>query len=256
MSTSVYAYSSRKRDDEEIITALQHLAEEHPGYGFWTMYRILRREGHRWNHKRVYRVYTSIRMNLRRKHKRRVPARVKNPLTHPIGPNIVWSMDFMSDSLQSGRSFRILNVIDDFNREALAVIADISLSSLRVIRELEQLIEWRGVPDAIRVDNGPEFTAYAFREWCDGHNIEIRYIQPGKPTQNSFVERFNRSYRTEVLNAWMFESLSQVRAMSAEWQHVYNSKRPHQSLENLTPREFLLKYGKLCEFPTFQQDKC
>ncbi len=117
-------------------------------------------------------------MNLRGKHKRRVPVRVKNPLTHPIGPNIVWSMDFMSGSLQSGRSFRILKVIDDFNREALVVVADISLSRLRVIRELEQLIEWCGVPAAIRVDNGPEFTSYVFIEWCDSHNIDIRYSSP------------------------------------------------------------------------------
>ncbi len=146
----------------------------------------------------------------------------------------------MSDSLQSSRSFRILNVIDDYNREALAVVSDISLSSPRIVRELERLIEWRGAPEAIRVDNGPEFTSHKFVEWCEGHKIEIRYIQPGKPTQNSFIKRFNRSYRTEVLNIWMFDSLDQVRAMSAEWQCKYNAERPHKSLEKLTPLEFLL----------------
>jgi putative transposase len=206
LSTSVYYYKAKGSNDTEVVEVLDRLASEHPTYGFRKMFSMLRNEGYLWNHKRVYRVYKKMKLNVRRKRKRRVPARVKEPLTLPVNNNIVWSMDFMHDSLSYGKTFRVLNIIDDFNREALWNVVDVSIGSLRLIRELDRLIGYRGKPEAIRVDNGPEFTSANFQIWCKEKNIEIKYIQPGKPVQNSLIERFNRSYREEVLNAYLFVS--------------------------------------------------
>ncbi len=185
-----------------------------------------------------------MKLNVRRKRKRRVPQRVKEPLTLPIDKNIVWSMGFIQDSLSYGKTFRVLNVMDDFNREALWNVVDVSIGSRRLVRELDRLIAVRGKPEAIRVDNGPEFTSANFQIWCKENNIAIKYIQPGKPVQNSLVERFNRSYRQEVLEAYLFDSLSQVRILSEQWMEHYNKRRPHEALQNLTSKEFLAKYGK------------
>ncbi len=196
-----------------------------------------------------------MRLNLRRKYKKRLPARVKEPLLQPIFPNVTWSMDFMHDGLMQGRKFRSFNVIDDYNREALNLTIDTSISSRRVIRELDKLIAWRGKPDNLRVDNGPEFIAARLAEWCEKKGIVLKFIQKGKPTQNAYVERFNRTFRQEVLDNYAFESLSQARKLSSAWMWMYNNERPHSSLKYMTPRQFLLKYGKLSiEFPTFQQD--
>lgn len=256
ISSFVYHYKPKPKNDQAIITALEVLAEGHSRWGFWMMYHNLRNHGKKWNHKRVYRVYLSLGMNFRRKYKRRLPARIKEPLVLPIGPNITWSMDFMHDTLVNGRKIRTLNIIDDFNREVLQIAIDTSLNSKRVIRELEQLISWRGIPDRIRVDNGPEFIAAALELWCQDpeRNIELSFIQKGKPSQNGYIERFNRSYREEVLSAFLFESIQQVKEITQQWMWEYNNIRPHKSLMNLPPTKFLLKYGKLTEFPTFQQD--
>lgn len=254
ISTSVYYYKAKRKDDSEVIEQLSLLADLHKTWGFWMMYHRLRKLQYMWNHKRVYRIYSAMRLNLRNKRKKRLPARVKAPLVCPIGPNITWSLDFMHDTLTSGRSVRTLNVIDDFNREALSIAVDTGLPAQRVIRELEQLIEWRGKPEKIRSDNGPEFVADSLAEWCQGQGIEWEYIQPGKPTQNSLIERFNRTFRQDVLDSYMFDSLAEVRKYAQAWVWMYNNVRPHSSLGHLTPVEFLLKYGKLSEFPTFQQD--
>lgn len=255
LSTSVYYYRVKRKDDREIIDQLSALAEAHQQWGFWMMYHRLRKMHYRWNHKRVYRVYSLMRLNLRNKRKKRLPARVKAPLLRPIAPNITWSLDFMHDTLVNGKTIRTLNVIDDFNREALSITVDTSLPAVRVIRELNKLLEWRGNPEKIRSDNGPEFIAEVISEWCKANGIEWEYIQPGKPTQNSLIERFNRTFRQDVLNSYMFENLSQVRNYANAWLWMYNNERPHSALEYLTPVEFLLKYGKLsAEFPTFQQD--
>lgn len=256
ISSSVFYYRPIKKSDYEIIDALEALALGHPRWGFWMMYHHFRNQGKKWNHKRVYRVYLSLNMNLRRKHKKRLPSRIKEPLVLPIGPNITWSMDFMHDTLINGRKIRTLNIIDDFNREVLQIAIDTSLNSKRVIRELEQLISWRGAPDRIRVDNGPEFISAALEAWCSDpkRNIDLKFIQKGKPSQNGYIERFNRTYREEVLSAFLFESIEQVKEITHQWIWEYNNIRPHASLMNLPPVQFLLKYGKLSEFPTFQQD--
>lgn len=152
-----------------------------------------------------------------------------------------WSMDFMSDALASGRKFRTLNVIDDCNREALVIEIATSIASKRVIRTLEQLIDWRGKPAAIRVDNGPEFTSADFTSWGKEKEINIHYIQPGKPMQNGYIERFNGSYRREILDAYLFFDLEEVRQLTEKWIEEYNTRRPHEALGNLTPSEWLLK---------------
>lgn len=200
-----------------------------------------------------------MRLNLRNKRKKRLPTRVKEPLLRPISPNITWSIDFMHDTLRCGKKIRSLNIIDDFNREVLAITVDNSLPSSRVIRELCQLVEWRGKPERIRVDNGPEFIAQALKDWCRDQSIELIYIQPGKPTQNSLIERFNRTFRQEVLDCLIFSSTRELRTFAQAWMWMYNNERPHSALGYLTPHEFLLKYGKLqqeqrIEFPTFQQE--
>ena len=151
-------------------------------------------------------------------------------------PNQVWSIDFMSDSLVDGRKFRLLNIMDDFNRESLAVEVDTSLPSLRVIRVLQKLIEQRGIPANLRCDNGPEFISHKLEQWCTDRKITIQFIQPGKPMQNGYIERKNGSMRRELLNPYLFNSLPEVRWLSEEWRLDYNTERPHQSLGYLSPR--------------------
>ena len=200
-STAMYQKRT-KAEDEYIIDALNQLVEKHPSIGFWKCYYRLRHQGHKWNHKRVYRVYTALRMNIRRKAKRRLPARVKQVLFQPERINQVWSVDFMHDSLWDGRTYRLLNILDDYNREIVAIETDTSLPALRVIRVLERLKETRGLPEMIRVDNGPEFISRKLDLWCKENKVMLMFIQPGKPTQNAFVERCNKSIREELLNAW------------------------------------------------------
>lgn len=236
-SRSGYYYRKQK-DDSEVIGKLQELADKNPTHGFRKLFSYLRREGRAWNHKKVYRVYKLLKMNKRRKMKRRLPSRVKQPLTQPIKINNSWSMDFMSDSLASGRKIRTLNIIDDCSREILAIEIATSIPAERVVRTLNRLIEWRGKPNMIRVDNGPEFTATCFTTWAENHGIKVQYIQPGKPMQNGFIERFNGTYRKEVLDAYLFFEISEVQTISNDWAKEYNEHRPHESLGNKTPAEW------------------
>ncbi len=235
-------YRARKvRDDSAVIDALHTLLERKPRWGFWLCYKALRRAGHKWNHKRVWRVYRSLGLNVRRRAKKRVPARIKQPLTVPDRPNQCWSADFMSDTLYSGRRFRTFNLMDDFNREMLAIEVDTSLPSERVIRVLEQVVAWRGSPERLRVDNGPEFLAAVLDEWAQAHGVELIFIQPGKPSQNAYIERLNGTYRYELLDAYVFETLDEVRELTHHWLEEYNTERPHNSLGDLTPEEYLAK---------------
>lgn len=236
---STIQYKSVPKDDGELIDHLHELVDKHPAIGFWKCYYRIRKKGFPWNHKRVYRVYTALKLNIRRRHKKRLPARIKQALFQPEAMNQVWSIDYMSDSLWDGRKFRLLNVMDDYNREILAMEADLSLPALRVIRVLEYLKEFRGLPQMIRVDNGPEFISDALDQWCREHKITLAYIQPGKPTQNAFVERCNGNIRREFLNASVFYTLSEVQTKMEEWMHDYNHHRPHQALNFRTPVELL-----------------
>jgi len=205
------------------------------------MFDLLRREGKSWNHKRVYRVYRALKLNLRRRGKRRLPSRNPQPLAVPEALNQCWSIDFMSDSLMTGRRFRTFNVVDDYNREALAIEVDLNLPAQRIIRVLDRVALARGYPEKMRMDNGPELTSVALAEWAEAHRIHLDFIQPGKPTQNSYIERFNRTYRTEVLDMYVFRDLDEVREITRSWIKEYNEERPHQSLGKLTPTEYRIK---------------
>jgi putative transposase len=258
LSQSAAYYKSRK-DDSAVIAKLQSLAQQHPTRGFGVYYGRIRNEGLLWNHKRVKRVYDLLKLNLRRKHKRRLPNREKIALEQPETINKKWSMDFMSDALTDGRKFRTFNLIDDFNREVLAVEADTSLPAKRVVRVLERVIGERGKPVAIRVDNGPEFISNTMEEFCKKQHIQLQFIKPGKPMQNGYVERFNRTYREDVLDAYLFDNLREVRELSEKWMQDYNANHPHQSLGGMSPIGYrhAVESGKLstrkstAEFTTF-----
>lgn len=240
LSRSMYYYQPRK-DDTPVMEKLRQLAERHPREGQDKYCSRIRSEGTGWNRKRVRRVYLLMNLNHRRRMKKRLPARVKEPLTVPLGPNQTWSMDFMGDALLSGRRFRTLNIIDDFNREGLSIEPGFSIGSAAVAKVLDRLLKERGRPERIRVDNGPEFIAHALRQWSEDNQVALQFIQPGKPMQNAFIERFNRSFRTAVLDANHFMDLEQVRLLSDEFLEDYNHHRPHESLENLSPVQYRLK---------------
>ncbi len=237
---SVYRYRPRPNRDGEIIKLLLELAHGRPEQGFGKLFKRMRRLGHGWNHKRVYRVYCGLKMNKRRKGKRRLPTRNPAPLAVSQAMNECWSADFMSDALWDGRRFRTFNVVDDFNREALAIVVDFSLTAERVVRELERIAAVRGYPLKLRTDNGPEFIALALADWAEQHGVTLEFIKPGKPMQNGFIERFNRSYREAVLDMFVFQTLNEVREQTETWLKEYNEERPHDSLGDLTPKEYLL----------------
>lgn len=211
------------------------MAEKKPNEGQDKFYARIRNEGIVWNKKRIRRVYKNLGMNKRKKTRKRITGRVKVPLVIPEHPNDTWSMDFMHDVLMNGRKFRTINIIDDFNREALTIEAYFSIGSNRVITVLERLIRESGKPRMIRVDNGPEFISTALGDWCYDKGIKLHFIQPGKPNQNSYIERFNRSYRDDVLDVHLFEDLSQVRDYTEIFREDYNLYRPHESLNNISP---------------------
>ena len=238
ISRTAYYYEPKLNDDDAIVDKLTELTDKHTRWGFPKCYKRLRKLGYVWNHKRVYRVYTAMKLNLRRKAKRRLPARAPEPLTVPNSLGHTWSMDFMSDKLHNNSRFRTFNVIDDYNRELLGIDIGTSIPSLRVIRYLDQLAQCHGYPNKIRVDNGSEFTSNVFTDWAAANNILIDYIKPGCPYQNAYIERFNRSYRNEVLDCYLFNNLNEVRQLTDEWIEVYNHERPHDSLNDMTPAEF------------------
>ena len=227
------------RRDAAVMAALTDAVARYPRWGFWKLFARLRAEGHPWNHKHVYRVYCALRLNLPRRTTRRVPRRIRQPLAAPPQLNRTWALDFMTETLYDQRRARLLTVMDEGNREGLEIAMGLSLPSRRVVRVLSELVALHGRPTALRMDNGPEFTAQPLVDWCAEHGVAMHYIQPGKPDQNAYIERFNRTYRTEVLNAHLFESIAELRAATDAWLRVYNSERPHDSLGRVPPLTFL-----------------
>ncbi len=225
--------------DGAVREAVLAVVEQHGRWGFWKCFDRLRLLGHRWNHKRVHRVYCALRLNLPRRTKRRVPTRLRRPLVAPGRLNGIWALDFMHDALYCGRRFRTFNVLDEANREGLGIEVGHSIPAERVVRVLEQLVALYGRPDAFRLDNGPEFTAVVFTTWCEAQGIALLYIQPGKPDQNAFMERFNRTYREEVLDAYVFDAIREVQTVTDDWLPTYNDDRPHDALGRIPPTRFL-----------------
>lgn len=241
ISQTGYRYQRKlSTKNTEIADWLVRLTSTHRHWGFGLCYLYLRNvKGFRWNHKRVYRIYRELELNLRIKPKKRLVRETPQPLEVPDRSNVVWSMDFMHDQLEDGRSFRLLNVIDDFNREGLGIEVDFSLPALRVTRTLDRIIEWRGKPEAIRCDNGPEYISETLQSWAEQRGIQINYIQPGNPQQNAYIERYNRTVRYEWLAQYLFESISQVQDFAERWLWTYNHERPNMAIGGITPKQKL-----------------
>lgn len=241
LSESGYRYIAKLSDENKRIAHwLTDITTRNNTWGFGLCFLFLRNiKGFGWNHKRVYRIYCELKLNLRIKPKQRIIRALPAPLVVPEYPNHTWSMDFMHDQLSDGRSFRTFNVIDDFNREGLALDVDFSLTAGRVIRSLEQLIEWRGKPACLRCDNGPEYISLQLQEWAIKHQITLLYIQPGKPQQNAYIERFNRTVRYDWLNQYAFSYIDEVQNFATRWLWSYNHERPHMGLGGITPMQKL-----------------
>jgi len=231
VSESCYRYQPKlTSENDEIADWLVRLTGMHSDWGFGLCFDYLRNvQGYSWNHKRVYRIYCELALNLRIRSRRRLNRHKPEPLKQPLRANQMWSIDFMHDQLSDGRNYRLFNVIDDYRREGLVIEAGFSLPSIRVIRTLSQLIEWRGKPSVIRCDNGPEFISHEFTNWAKKHSIRIEYIQPGKPQQNAYIERHNRTIRYSWVSKHLFETLEEVQDYATRWLWFYNHERPHKA---------------------------
>lgn len=241
ISETCYRYQGRlSEENARIADWLVRLTHHQRNWGFGLCFLHLRNvQGFAWNHKRVYRIYRDLELNLRIKPKQRIVRERPEPLAVPEAINQVWSMDFMHDSLQDGRSYRLFNVIDDFNREGPGIEVDFSLPAERVIRSLERIIEWRGQPAMIRCDNGPEHVSHLLTTWAEKHGIRIQYIQPGKPQQNAYIERYNRTVRYDWLGQYLFASIREVQDFATRWLWIYNNERPNMGLGGITPKQKL-----------------
>ncbi len=242
VARSTIRYTGRRGDDP-IREPLRALAALRPRWGDRRLHVRLPRDGWVCNHKRVYRLYRQEQLAVRRRKRRRLPAAARVVLPLPTQPNERWSMDFMSDTLATGRTFRTLNIVDDASRECLAIEVDHGLASLRVIRVLEQLAETRGLPRQIIVDNGPEFTSRALDAWAYKRRGGLHFLRPGQPVDNAFIESFNGKFRDECLNENWFLDLADARTKIEAWRQDYNTVRPHSALGNRTPAEYAKEAG-------------
>jgi putative transposase len=245
ISRSTIRYQHRRQDDPSIRARLQTLAAERPRFGYRRLHVLLRREGHRINHKRVYRLYQAAGLAVRRRTRKRV---ARTRVVHSaIGqmPNANWTLDFVSDALDWGRRIRVLSVLDSCTREALAIEVNTSLPSAAVIRVLEHVIDDRGQPGEIVMDNGPELTSRRLDQWAYERGIQLRFIEPGKPVQNALIESFNGRLRDECLNQHWFTSLAHAQQIIEDWRRDYNQVRPHSSLGYRTPKEVHQQFIRL-----------
>jgi putative transposase len=231
-------YRSQRPDDGRLRERMKALADERRRFGYRRLHILLRREGYVVNHKRLFRLYREERLIVRRRGGRKRAMGTRAPITLPLQPNQRWSLDFVSDQLLDGRRFRILTVVDDCTRECLALVADTSLSGMRVARELDQLMALRGKPAMIVSDNGTELTSNAILTWADESRVGWHYIAPGKPMQNGLCESFNGRLRDELLNETLFRSLPHARCALENWRCDYNTDRPHSRIGWLTPADY------------------
>jgi len=246
ISQTCYRYEALLNDEnEEIADWLLRLTTAHKRWGFGLCFLYLRNiKGFWWNHKRVYRIYRELELNLRIQPRCRLVREKPEKLAVPERPNETWSMDFMADNLSNGSKFRTFNVIDDFNREGLGIEVDVSLPSMRVMRALEHIIEERGKPQVIRCDNGPEYVSHALAKWAKERDITLAFIQPGNPQQNAYVERYNRTVRHEWLEMNEFKSIEHAQEEATKWLWTYNNERPNMAIGGITPARKLANANK------------
>ena len=238
MSRSLYRYEAKRPDDDVLKARLTALAGQKRRYGYRRLHVLLCREGWVINWKRTYRVYREAGLTVRRRKRKRIAGVERQPKVVALAPNVSWSMDFVSDGFVDGRRLRCLNIVDDFTKECLAIEVDTSLPGKRVVGVLERLAEIRGLPKSVTVDNGPEFISKVLDEWAYRRQLQLRFIEPGKPQQNAYIESFNGKFRDECLNEHWFLSMRHARQVIAEWREEYNQERPHSSLGYLTPSSF------------------
>lgn len=227
-------------ENQQITDWLIRITNNQRNWGFGLCYLYLRNvKGFKWNHKRIYRIYCELSLNMHIKPRKRLKREKPEPLSVPANRNVSWSMDFMHEQLSDGRSVRLLNVIDDFNREALAIEVDFSLPAIRVVRTLEQIIEWKGKPYSIRCDNCPEYTGNTRITWAEQQDIRLNFIQPGNPQQNAYIERYNRTVRYDWLGQSLFSSLNELQEYATKWLWFYNHERPNMALNGFTPMQHI-----------------
>jgi len=247
LSRSVLHYASQRHDDG-LQARLVELAGERRRFGYRRLHILIEREGFEVNHKRVHRLYKAAGLAVRRRRKRDRVAVERRPLQVPSGPNHTWSMDFVFDALANGKPIKCLNVVDDCTKEAVVIEAARRINGQGVADMLDAACRFRGYPATIRTDQGPEFTGRSLDQWAQANGVKLLLIQPGKPTQNAYVESFNGKFRDECLNENWFVSLDHARAVISTWRTDYNEVRPHSSLANRTPAEFaaaLRNHGNL-----------
>jgi putative transposase len=237
-----YRYQAKPNTDAEIRSRLRELAEKRRKFGASRLHTLLQREGYQINHKRIERLYREEGLSLRLKKRKKRISHLRVVMDRPEQINQHWSMDFVSDSLYNGRRFRVLTVVDDFSRECPVLEVDHSLTGQRVARVLDRLALTRGLPEVITVDNGPEFISKALDLWAFENKVKLRFIQPGKPVQNAYIESFNGKFREECLNDNVFVSLHSARIIIENWRQDYNAVRPHRSLSKMTPEEFASRF--------------
>jgi len=239
LSTSTWRYD-RQPDpiNTQLLARLTVHASERPRFGYRRLHTLVDREGLHVNHKRIYGVYREAKLQVRRRRRKRLTRGQRTPLALPSRRTERWSMDFMVDTLADGRGFRTLNVVDDFTKECVAIEVDRSLPGLRVARVLDRLAETVGLPEILVMDNGPEFSGRALDTWAYARGVQLRFIRPGKPTDNAFVESFNGKFRDECLNEHWFASVAEARALIEAWRIDYNTVRPHSALGGATPEQF------------------
>lgn len=240
--TVLHYVSSERPENESLQQRIIELAQTRRRFGYRRIGALLRREGRKANHKRVFRLYQEAGLVVKRRRKRHGVAVEREKLTKPSKPNEVWSMDFVSDALAEGRRIKALTIVDDFTKESVDIALDHGISGHYVTRVLDQAVRFRGVPAAIRTDQGPEFTGRALDQWAYRNGVQLKLIQPGKPTQNAYIESFNGRFRDECLNEHWFTSLAEARVLVAAWRRDYNENRPHSALGYRTPSEFAASF--------------
>ncbi|ELB2200081.1 IS3 family transposase, partial [Vibrio parahaemolyticus] len=226
------------REDEKLQARIKELALERRRFGYRRIHRLLRREGFDVNHKRVYRLYCELGLTVSKRRRRKSQCVEREPLLLPSVPNHTWSMDFVMDALSNGRRIKCLTIVDDYTKECLDIPVATGISGDEVVITLESIAAFRGYPEAIRTDQGPEFTGKALDQWAYQHGVILKLIQAGKPTQNAYIESFNGKFRDECLNEHWFRDLSHARDLISLWRMDYNENRPHSALGYLTPSEF------------------